>query len=103
MSAPSPVAAQTPAAPAGAVLRPGTGTDARYVGAELDLLANYQITRHLLGYVAYGHFFTGPFINRSGPGRDRDFVYAALQYTCSERDGQTASTGAGFAGITRPS
>jgi len=66
---------------AGAVLRPGTGTDARYVGAELDLLANYQITRHLLGYVGYSHFFTGAFINQSGPGRDSDFVYAALQYT----------------------
>jgi hypothetical protein len=66
---------------AGAVVRPGTGNDARYVGAELDLLANYQITRHLLGYVGYSHFFTGAFINRSGPGRDSDFVYAALQYT----------------------
>ena len=31
--------------------------------------------------VGYSHFFTGAFINRSGPGRDRDFVYAALQYT----------------------
>ena len=66
---------------AGAVLRPGTGTDAPYVGAELDLLANYQIIRHLLGYVGYSHFFTGAFINQSGPGRDSDFVYAALQYT----------------------
>ena len=66
---------------AGAVLRPGTGTDARYVGAELDLLVNYQFNRHLLGYVGYSHFFTGPFIDRSGPGRDSDFVYVALQYT----------------------
>lgn len=66
---------------AGAVLRPGTATDARYVGAELDLLVNYQITRHLLGYVGYSHFFTGDFVDRSGPGRDSDFVYAALQYT----------------------
>ena len=41
----------------------------------------YQITRHLLGYVGYSHFFTGAFINRSGPGRDSDFVYAVLQYT----------------------
>jgi Alginate export len=66
---------------AGAVLRPGTATDARYVGAELDLLVNYQFDRHLLGYVGYSHFFTGAFINRSGPDRNSDFVYAALQYT----------------------
>ena len=45
------------------------------------LVANYQMTRHLLGYVGYSHFFTGAFINRSGPGRDSDFVYAALRYT----------------------
>ena len=31
---------------AGAVLRPGTGTTARYVGAEVDLLATYNFTRH---------------------------------------------------------
>ena len=62
------------------------GNRCRYVGAELDLLANYQITRHLLGYAGYSHFFTGAFINRSGPGRDSDFVYAALQYTfCARR------------------
>ena len=66
---------------AGTVLRPGTGTDACYVGAELDLLASYQITRHLFGYVGYSHFFAGAFIDRSGPGRDSDFVYAVLQYT----------------------
>jgi Alginate export len=66
---------------AGAVLRPGTATDARYIGAELDLLVNYQITRHLLGYVGYSHFFAGEFIDRSGPGRDSDFFYRAVQYT----------------------
>src|SRR5439155_2835974 len=31
----------------GAVLRPGTGTTARYVGAEIDLLATYNFTRHV--------------------------------------------------------
>ena len=66
---------------AGAVLRAGTGTDARYIGAELDLLVNYQITRHLLAYVGYSHFFAGEFIEQSGPGRDSDFFYATIQYT----------------------
>jgi hypothetical protein len=66
---------------AGAVLRPGMGTDARYIGAELDLLVNYQITRHILAYVGYSHFFAGEFLEQSGRGRDSDFFYGAVQYT----------------------
>jgi len=65
----------------GGVLRPGTGSTARYVGAELDLLANYAITRHILGYAGYSHFFTGEFLRETGPSRDSDFLYAAIQYT----------------------
>ena len=42
----------------------GTGTTARYVGAEIDLLATYNFTRHLQGYAGYSHFFTGEFIGR---------------------------------------
>jgi hypothetical protein len=63
------------------VLRPGTGTTARYVGAEIDLLATYNFTRHFLGYAGYSRFFTGEFIRRTGPSRDSDFLYGALQYT----------------------
>lgn len=66
---------------AGSVLRPGTGTTAHYVGAEIDLLAIYNFTRHLLGYAGYSRFFAGEFIRKSGPSRDSDFLYGALQYT----------------------
>jgi hypothetical protein len=66
---------------AGGVLRPGTGTTARYVGAEIDLLATYNFTRHIQGYAGYSHFFTGEFLRKTGPSRDSDFVYAAIQYT----------------------
>jgi hypothetical protein len=65
----------------GAVLRPGTGTSARYVGAELDLLASQVFTRHLLGYAGYSRFFTGDFLDKTGPSKDSDFFYVALQYT----------------------
>ena len=65
----------------GAVLRPGTSTTARYVGAETDLLATYTFTRHLLGTAGYSHFFTGEFIRNTGSSRDSDFLYSALQYT----------------------
>jgi Alginate export len=65
----------------GAVLRPGTGTRARYVGAETDLLANYNFTRHLLGYAGYSYFYAGEFVQKTGRHNNSNFVYAALQYT----------------------
>src|SRR5438874_3076399 len=61
----------------GGVLRPGTGTTARYVGAETDVYATYNFTRHLLGYTGYSRFFTGDFINKTGKDKDSDFYYAA--------------------------
>jgi len=64
-----------------AVLRPGTTTTARYVGAETDVLATYNITRHLQGYAGYSHFFAGEFITKTGKDRDSDFYYLAIQYT----------------------
>jgi hypothetical protein len=65
----------------GGVLRAGTASRARYVGAETDVLATYNFARHFQGYVGYSHFFTGEFINTTGPHKDSDFFYAALQYT----------------------
>ncbi len=49
-----------------AVLRPGTTTTARYVGAETDVYGIYNFTRHILGYAGYSRFFTGEFISRTG-------------------------------------
>ena len=65
----------------GTVLRPGTGTTARYIGAETDLVATYQFDRHLLGYASYNHFFPGDFIRTTGSARHSDYVYGALQFT----------------------
>jgi len=65
----------------GGVLRPGTATTARYVGAETDLLATYNFTRHLQGYAGYSHFFAGEFIDKTGKDQDSDFYYVAIQYT----------------------
>jgi hypothetical protein len=62
------------------VLRAGA-TTARYVGAETDVYTTYNFTRHLLGYAGYSHFFTGEFINKTGPHKDSDFYYVALEYT----------------------
>ena len=65
----------------GGVLRPGSTTTARYVGAETDALATYNVTPHLQGYGGYSRFFTGEFISKTGKDKDSDFYYLAIQYT----------------------
>jgi len=65
----------------GGVLRAAGNNRDRYFGAETDVYATYNFTRHLLGYAGYSHFFTGEFLNKTGKHRDSDFYYAALQYT----------------------
>jgi hypothetical protein len=70
------------AAPAVAgVARAAGGSDAAYVGNELDVLLNWQFDRHLLGYIGYSHVFAGEFIEDTGPNNDIDFIYAAMVFT----------------------
>ena len=64
-----------------AIIRAANGTTARYVGAETDLLATYNFTRHLQGYTGYSYFFPGEFIRKTGAHKGSNFLYAALQYT----------------------
>ncbi len=65
----------------GGILRPGNTTSARYVGAETDLYVTYNYDRHILLYGGYSHFFPGDFIEKTGPDKDSDFFYTAIQYT----------------------
>ena len=57
------------------------GSDATFVGSELDVLLTWQIDRHTSAYFGYSHFFAGDFIDESGPDEDIDFLYAAFTYT----------------------
>jgi hypothetical protein len=68
----------------GSVLRPETEVIARYIGAEIDLLATYNFTLHLLGYGGYSYFFTRDYIRKTGPSKHSDFFYSANQYTFRE-------------------
>jgi hypothetical protein len=65
---------------AGGVVRAGASDDA-YVGNEFDAVVNWQINRHLSAYLGYAHFFTGDFINSTGPSADVDFLYTAVTFT----------------------
>jgi len=69
-------------AASGSVLRADTGTDAKFIGSEIDLLLTWQIDRHTQVYVGYSHFFVGDFINETnGPDDDIDYAYAAVTFT----------------------
>ncbi len=67
---------------------PGTGygiyaNNDSYVGAELDVIAGWAVTRYAQLEVGYGHFFVGEYIQQSlsAPthgARDADYVYAQL-------------------------
>src|SRR5262249_26509498 len=57
-----------------AIIRAANGTTARYVGAETDLLATYNFTRHLQGYTGYSYFFPGGFIHKSGTSQGQQLL-----------------------------
>jgi hypothetical protein len=61
--------------------RSGVGASRHRVGAEIDLVARWQIDTHTALFAGYGHFFTGPFIEETGSEGATDFAYLALQYT----------------------
>ena len=65
---------------AGALLRGANGSDAPYIGNEIDLLLTWQVDRHLTASLGYSHFFTGAFIDQTGPDQDIDFLYAGVNY-----------------------
>ena len=63
------------------VVRADNGSDASYVGNEIDVAVYWQIDRHWSGYVGYAHFFAGDFIEETGPSKDVDFLYASFTFT----------------------
>lgn len=65
----------------GPLLRGDNGSNAAYIGSEIDLLLNWQLDRHISGYLGYSHVWAGSFIENTGPSGDVSFFYAALMYT----------------------
>jgi hypothetical protein len=55
-------------------VRTGQGTDARYVGSQVQLGWEWRIHRYLSVTAIYAHFFAGAFLESSGAGEDVDFV-----------------------------
>ncbi len=57
------------------------GSDASYIGNEFDIVLTYQFNKYLSAYIGYAHFFTGDFIQETGPSRDVDFLYGSVTFT----------------------
>jgi len=67
-------------APSGAPIRRDPTANERFVGAEMDLSASYEIITGLFALAGYSHFFSGAYLAESGPDKDVDFGYLQLQY-----------------------
>ena len=56
--------------PAVNVLIPSAAGDARYVGNQLELIAEWRVNRHLTLTGDCAHFYAGDFLRESSPGED---------------------------------
>ncbi len=57
-----------------------SGFDSDDIGAELDLLVEAKLERHVESYAGYSHFFPGSAIGETGPDEGSDFLYLGLKY-----------------------
>ncbi len=64
----------------GGLLRAPTVSD-KYIGQELDLSFKWAIDRHWRLAGGWAHFFTGAFLEKTGPDAPIDFVWLEVQYT----------------------
>ena len=67
--------------PGGNVLRSGAASDARRIGTQASVKAEWRPTKHLKLNVVYARFVAGPFLRESGPGADTDFVGGWATFT----------------------
>lgn len=65
----------------GNVLRPGAGSDARYVGSQPSLMVTWEANRHLTLVVDVEYFVAGPFVRETGPGDNITFTAGWLTFT----------------------
>ncbi len=56
-------------------VRPASPGASSYVGSELDLTVSYKAASWLAFQAGYSHFFTGSYVEDTGPASDADFVF----------------------------
>jgi hypothetical protein len=65
----------------GAPLRTGQLSRKRFVGSSPEVTLIWNATRHLIVLGGYVHFFAGPFLKETPPGKDMDYVTLWMDYT----------------------
>jgi hypothetical protein len=55
------------------LVRSGQGSRERYIGSQPQAQVEWRANRHLTFTVIYAHFFAGPFLKETQPGKDVDY------------------------------
>ncbi|HEV2802265.1 MAG TPA: alginate export family protein [Pyrinomonadaceae bacterium] len=62
------------------LLRPGSASDARFVGSQPSVQAEWRLNRHLTWAGVFSCFFAGSFVSETGPGRQVRYITSWLTY-----------------------
>jgi hypothetical protein len=62
------------------LIRSGSSNRARYIGSALSAQVAWAATRHLTLVTTYTHFFPGPFVTETQPGKAVEFVATWISY-----------------------
>ncbi|HEY3307160.1 MAG TPA: alginate export family protein [Desulfuromonadaceae bacterium] len=63
-----------------ALVRSGRNSSSRYIGSQPQAQLEWNLDRHITFVAVYAHFFAGPFLRESGPGKDVDYATTWLTY-----------------------
>ncbi len=65
----------------GTLTHPAAGSNARYIGSQIQEEIGYAFSRHLTGALAYEHFLPGAYLKANPPGRSLNFVSPQLTWS----------------------
>jgi hypothetical protein len=62
------------------LVQPSKDSTARYIGSQTQTQLRWKIDRHITLIAIYAHFFTGKFLQETGPARDVNYVTTWITY-----------------------
>jgi hypothetical protein len=63
---------------AGGVIAPGVNAQGRYIATQASAQLRWTMTRNLVWFTEFGHFFPGEFLKQATPGRNLNYWTAWL-------------------------
>ena len=63
---------------AGFLIHPPAGSNALFIGSQIQEELGYSFSRHVTGTLAYEHFFSGRFLKQSPPAKGLNFISPQL-------------------------